>query len=70
MSKFLLSLKNREFHSIGYCYFSLFRRIVYFVEKSEDLNSKNFDVCQEIIEIFITPKNRICRIPLNFHYFV
>lgn len=45
MSKFSLSLKNREFHSIGYCYFSLFKRIVYFAEKSEDLNSKNFDVC-------------------------
>lgn len=56
MSK--LYLKNREFYSIACCHFSLLGRIVHFAEKLKNLNSKNFAICQEIIEIFITPKNR------------
>lgn len=56
MSK--LYLKNREFYSIACYHFSLLGRIVHFAEKLKDLNSKNFAICQEIIEIFITPKYR------------
>lgn len=46
-------------------FFVTYRRIVHFAEKSKDLNSKNFAVCQEIIKIFITSCNRFLKLYWN-----